>query len=114
MVTKYRKKLIYTDISKTLKNSIECISKRYNFGIDTMESDQDHIHLLIDISPSHKLSSIVSRLKAITTRELWKVYDYKLKYHFWEKQVFWSRGYFACSVGDASTETIRKYIDNQG
>ena len=28
--------------------------------------------------------------------------------------VFWSSGYFVCSTGDASTETIAKYIAEQG
>ncbi|ELH7179123.1 transposase, partial [Campylobacter coli] len=27
---------------------------------------------------------------------------------------FWSDGYFACSVGEATPETIKKYIENQG
>ncbi|WP_193039115.1 transposase, partial [Pseudoalteromonas nigrifaciens] len=27
---------------------------------------------------------------------------------------FWSDGYFVCSVGNASADTIRKYIQNQG
>lgn len=31
-----------------------------------------------------------------------------------EKHIFWSDGYFACSVGDISTETARHYIENQG
>ncbi|MBC7010447.1 transposase, partial [Pseudoalteromonas sp. BZK2] len=26
----------------------------------------------------------------------------------------WSDGYFVCSVGNASAETIRKYIQEQG
>ncbi|EAJ0730349.1 IS200/IS605 family transposase, partial [Campylobacter coli] len=26
----------------------------------------------------------------------------------------WSDGYFACSVGEATPETIKKYIENQG
>ncbi|MCD5415009.1 MAG: transposase, partial [Clostridiales bacterium] len=27
---------------------------------------------------------------------------------------FWSDGYFACSVGNVSRETIQKYIKSQG
>jgi REP element-mobilizing transposase RayT len=33
---------------------------------------------------------------------------------FWKQKVFWSSGYFVCSTGDASTETIAKYIAEQG
>ncbi|MBG9993907.1 transposase [Pseudoalteromonas sp. NZS127_1] len=30
------------------------------------------------------------------------------------EKTFWSDGYFACSVGNASADTIRKYIQDQG
>ncbi|WP_368074077.1 transposase [Shewanella sp. MEBiC00475] len=29
-------------------------------------------------------------------------------------EYFWSDGYFACSVGNASADTILKYIQEQG
>jgi len=34
--------------------------------------------------------------------------------YFGEHRVLWSKGYFACSVGQASQETIEAYIKNQG
>ncbi|WP_283107465.1 transposase, partial [Shewanella psychromarinicola] len=36
-----------------------------------------------------------------------------LKKQFWLENTFWSDGYFACSVGNASADTIRKYIQEQ-
>ena len=27
---------------------------------------------------------------------------------------FWSDGYFACSIGEVNSDTIREYIENQG
>lgn len=36
------------------------------------------------------------------------------KYLFWKKKLFWSGGYFICSIGDASNETIKQYIEKQG
>ena len=50
----------------------------------------------------------------MTTSKLWFAYKSELKKQFWKEQVFWSAGYFACSIGDASTETIAKYIKEQG
>jgi REP element-mobilizing transposase RayT len=32
----------------------------------------------------------------------------------WKEQTFWSDGYFTCSIGNASKNTILKYIQNQG
>ena len=33
---------------------------------------------------------------------------------FWKEKTFWSDGYFLCSIGNVSKETIEKYIQNQG
>ncbi|WP_199765465.1 transposase, partial [Helicobacter suis] len=27
---------------------------------------------------------------------------------------FWTDGFFACSIGEANPETIKRYIENQG
>jgi putative transposase len=34
--------------------------------------------------------------------------------HFWKEKTFCSDGYFACSIGNISKETIQKYIESQG
>jgi putative transposase len=41
-------------------------------------------------------------------------YSDVLSQEFWLEKTFWSDGYFACSIGEASPETIREYILNQG
>ena len=33
---------------------------------------------------------------------------------YWKKHIFWSDGYFACSIGEASSATIQRYIESQG
>ena len=79
-----------------------------------MEVDKDHIHLLVDYSPNISVSQIVRLLKQATTSKVWFLYSNVLRKHFWKQHVFWSAGYFVCSTGDASTETIAKYIAEQG
>jgi putative transposase len=32
----------------------------------------------------------------------------------WKRQILWSDGYFACSIGQVSQKTIEHYIQNQG
>jgi putative transposase len=82
--------------------------------IQVMEVDKDHIHLLVDYSPNVSISQIVRLLKQTTTPKVWFSHSTELRKHFWQKHVFWSSGYFVCSTGDASTETIAKYIAEQG
>ena len=113
-VCKYRKKLLYGELDDFLKTVISDIEKKSDFEIIEVETDKDHIHLMIQYIPRVSISSIVNRLKSITTYHLWKKYKLFLKQHFWKENTFWTDGYFVCSVGEASPETIQNYIKNQG
>jgi len=48
------------------------------------------------------------------TNYLFKIYKDFLKKHFLKENTFFSDGYFVCSIGEASPDTIREYILNQG
>lgn len=113
-VCKYKKKLLYGELDTFLKTVIFDIEKKSDFEIIEVEADKDHIHLMIQYIPRVSISSIVNRLKSITTYHLWQKYRPFLKQHFWKENTFWTDGYFVCSVGEASPETIQKYIQNQG
>jgi hypothetical protein len=69
---------------------------------------------LLVIPPSISVSSIVRKLKQKSTVDIWKHFHTIMRLEFWKENTFWSDGYFACSIGEASPETIRKYIENQG
>ncbi|MBQ6560050.1 MAG: IS200/IS605 family transposase [Erysipelotrichaceae bacterium] len=79
-----------------------------------METDKDHIHLLISCPPSLAVSSIVRELKQTSTIELWRSYFDYLSHHFWKEHAFCSDGYSVCLIGEADPETVRRYIENQG
>ena len=108
------KKLLNGAIDLEVKRKNIEISKRSDFTIDIMETDKDHIHLLISYKPNISITSIVRKLKQETTINLWRVFGAFLSKHFWKEHTFWSDGYFACSIGEASPETIKRYIENQG
>jgi putative transposase len=42
------------------------------------------------------------------------MHEKELKRHFWKERTFWSDGYFCCTIGNASQETIRHSIESQG
>lgn len=92
------------------------IAKENCFDIITIETDKDHIHLLARYPPTKSILEIVRLLKQISTYRLWRQHNnhiFLLK-HFWKEQTFWSGGYFACSIGNVSQQTIESYIRNQG
>ena len=53
-------------------------------------------------------------LKQNTTHSLWLQYENILQKHDWKQHIFWSDGYFVCSMGEVSLGTIQKYIEAQG
>ena len=61
-----------------------------------------------------KICDIVKIVKQETTYYLWHKYGSLLSKQYWKKKIFWSDGYFACSIGEVSSTTIQKYIENQG
>lgn len=81
-----------------------------------MEVDKDHIHLLVRYNPDQSILDVVRILKQMSTYRIWKQnnnYSY-LSQQFWKEKTFWNDGYFACSIGNVSKNTIEKYIQNQG
>jgi putative transposase len=111
---KYRKRILVENIDIDMKQILFEIANLKGFVIDTMQSDIDHIHILVDASPAFSPFEIAHQLKQISTHRIYKKYRTELKKYFWKENTFWSDGYFVCSTGDASTDTIRKYIETQG
>ncbi len=97
-----------------MKSEMNRISKTSKFKIQTIEVDKDHMHLLIDAVPDISSTQIVRKLKQESTISVWKQFPQILNKQFWKERTFWSDGYFVSSTGQASEETIRKYIENQG
>ena len=113
-VVKYRKPLLTGGVADDIKQYLYEISTRHHWYIIRMESDRDHIHVLLQYPPGDSISRIVTTLKGYSTWHIWQCQSRMLKQHFWKEHTFWSDGYFAASVGNASKSTIEYYIENQG
>jgi putative transposase len=114
IVTKYRKPLLRGTLNANLKTIFKSIEQSSDFSIEVLESDLDHIHFLIRYIPRLSISQIVRRLKQQSTYQLWQKHSVSLAKQYWLNKTFWSSGYFACSIGEASPATIRQYILSQG
>ena len=114
-VCNYRKQLL-DKFGESIKSIMHSLAEKNGFDIEEMEIDKDHIHLLVSYNPTQSILDIVRLLKQISTFQIWREHGNSsaLKKHFWKEKTFWSDGYFACSIGQISSETIRKYIQTQG
>ena len=114
LVTKYRKKLLKGSIADDVKQKIFDIANTRGYEIIAMETDKDHMHFLISYDTTDRVCDIVKIVKQETTYYLWQKYGSFLSKQYWKKRIFWSDGYFACSIGEVSSATIQKYIESQG
>ena len=83
LVTKYRKQLFIGNLDNDIKRIFQAIASISDFNIEVMETDNDHIHLLIRYIPKLSISQIVRRLKQTSTEKIWKLYPTLLRQEFW-------------------------------
>lgn len=113
-VCKYRRKLLSGNFASCLKNVLIDIANKSDFRIEVIETDKDHVHLLVCAEPKVSPLQIVRRLKQESTVRLWKLYPNFLCRWFYREHTLWTDGYFVSSIGNVSQEVVRKYIENQG
>lgn len=113
-VTKYRKAILIGKFRADIKQYIfeTCVANHWY--IKRMETDKDHIHILLQYNPTDSITKIVSMLKQCSTYKAWVYHGVMLSRHYWKEHTLWSDGYFAASVGNVSQATLEKYIAEQG
>ena len=109
---KYRKKIIDDNIKKSLFQIFTLLSEDIGFTILEVNTDLDHIHLLISCKPQHYIPDIVKRLKGTSARWLFQLYP-ELKKEL-DGGHLWNPSYFIATVSDTLEENIKEYIYNQG
>ena len=72
----------------------------------------DHIHIFLSTKPTIAPTDIVRTLKSISAIKLFKEYP-KLKRFYAQCGSLWSKGYFVSTIGNVSSHTIKRYIQNQ-
>lgn len=90
------------------------VLQKNNWDIVAMETDKDHVHVLLSYDATDRMCDIVKAIKQATTYRLWEAHGSYLQRYYWKQHIFWSDGSSACSIGDVSSVTIGKYIAEQG
>ncbi len=111
--TKYRRKVLKAGMGDYLKRKVLQVSK-FQPEIEMIEvnTDLDHIHLLVSIPPKFSVSEVVKMIKAHTGTAMRKKFPFLDKV-YWGINGIWSIGYFVSTVG-INEKTIRRYVQKQG
>ena len=117
-VVKYRKKLINKDIDIDffLKPKIKQIEEKSDFRVELMETDKDHIHLLIDYIPK---VSVLQKLREGLSKRLHlnfgKFINLISRSTSGKREHFGQMDILPGSIGEGTSyDTIQEYIKNQG
>ena len=113
LIIKYRKSLFNDDLEKYLSNIFQGICFKYDFVIETIGYDKNHVHLMVQTLLDKSPSKVFQLLKGISSRYIFKKFP-SLKKQLWGGN-FWSAGGYAGSVGEGkNADIIRNYIKKQG
>ncbi|NRA86059.1 MAG: IS200/IS605 family transposase [Rhizobiales bacterium] len=111
--TKYRRAFFYGQVDEVLRDVCLKIEDRYQMKFLEIGTDEDHVHFLVQSIPTYPVTKLVTIIKSITTREIFRLCPH-VKKQLWGGE-FWSDGYFASTVGKHGDEgTIKRYVQNQG
>ena len=110
---KYRRVVLDSHVDEVLKDICLDIEERYQVKFLEIGTDEDHVHFLVQSVPTYSVTKVVTMIKSLTAREVFKRCS-QVKKQLWGGE-FWSDGYFASTVGKHGNEdTIGNYVRNQG
>jgi putative transposase len=110
-IPKYRKRILQGELKKFIEKRLFDIQEHHpDVEIEKYSIQQDHLHLVMSIPPKYSVSTIVGKIKANTSREIRKHFDW-VKKIYWGNE-FWSPGFFSSTVG-IDEEVIKRYVEFQ-
>ena len=112
-VTKYRRKTLTPELLDYLREAFAEILEEWRCTLLEFGGEADHVHLLVEIHPALNISTLINNLKTASARRARNRFAEHLKPFYW-KPYFWHRAYYVGSVGGATLETVRRYVESQG
>ena len=110
---KYRKRILKDEIRDDFISIVTKICHDNDFEIVEINTDEDHVHLLLGISPQDSIPVVMKTLKGVSARLLNAKHRNLIQKYLWEGHV-WSPSYYVATTSDNLKENIIKYIESQG
>ena len=110
-VPKYRYRVLKGAIKEMLDRDIRGMSEWMGCEVEELNVQEDHVHVVVSIPPKVSVSEYVGTVKGKTAIKLFKSYGGMRQKPYWGNH-FWSRGYFASTVG-IDEEMIKRYVKYQ-
>lgn len=109
---KYRHKILYPKIETKLIEVLNKIAEDNGFTTIEVNTNLDHIHLLIECTPQHYIPNILKALKGVSARLLMLEFGEELRNKLWDGHL-WNPSYFVATVSENTEQQIKDYIKSQ-
>lgn len=107
---KYRRKVFYGTKRLEIGQILRQLCSWYGVTLLEAEARPDHIHMLVEISPKHSVSSFMGYLKGKSSIMIYNKWG-NMKYKY-RNRSFWCRGYYVDTAGK-NAKAIEEYIKRQ-
>lgn len=111
-VTKYRRGVLTDEAIEIIRVTAKRICLKFDADLQSLDGDDDHVHLLVAYPPTVSISRLVNSLKGVTSRDIRSANLPEVRARLWGNHL-WSPSYFAASCGGAPLDIIRAYVENQ-
>lgn len=107
-IVRRRRKVLIGDVDLRLIELIKKAVIEIDCLVIAIETHLDHVHLFVQSKPILAPYQIMHKVKGFTSHTLRKEFPHLLKL-----PSLWTRSYFCGTSGNVSSDTIKKYIENQ-
>jgi putative transposase len=108
---KYRRRVMEGAIASRLEELFRECCEVQRWYLHELNVQVDHVHLLVQFSPSERICDVVQRLKGGSSNTIRSEFPDLVEFLWGDS--FWSDGYFCESVGYRDEAGIRRYIQDQ-
>jgi putative transposase len=105
---KYRRRVLVGRVADRLETLVREVIAEHDGYVLGLEVMPDHVHVLVEVSPSVPLSRLAQLLKGRSSRRLRQKFP-RLR----RLPTLWSPSWFVSTVGGAPLDVVKRYVENQ-
>lgn len=105
---RYRRKVLVNQVEIQFKQIVMEICAEHDWLLLALEVMPDHVHIFLNALPTDSPAELMAKLKGITSRRLREQFK-----HLNHLPSLWTRSYFVSTAGNVSSETIKRYVEEQ-
>ena len=110
---KYRHKILVNEVKDDFIDIITNICKNNNYELIEINTDMDHVHILLGLSPQDSIPVVMKTLKGVSARLLNQKHKALISKVLYDGHI-WSPSYYIATTSDNIMDNIKEYIKNQG